>query len=204
MSSDRETGVRRKTGSVVLVYKDREGVVGLRISQSHLERVHDLECLAASAREELLEYIEQGLTEETGELVLDRTSGSPTKSIVIRRPSRAREGKPVRRFVLSSRERLLLRDWKQGVDVSSDMIDRTISRLLKRSWVTLRRECSLLRKEKAWNDLPKMLQRESVYYWGAFRLRSLLFLHRLNILDGRGRIVEVAGSMFVDFQRETS
>jgi hypothetical protein len=201
MSSDRETGVR-KSGSVVLVYKDKEGVVGLRIAQSHLERVHDLECLAASAREELLEYIEQGLTEETGELVLDRSSSSVAK-IVIRRPARAREGRPVRRFVLSSRERLLLRDWKLGENVPSHRVERTIARLLKRSWVTLRRECCLIRKEKAWDELPQMLRRERTYYWGALKLRSLLLLHKLKLIDGRSQIVETAGNMFVDFQRET-
>lgn len=184
---------------IVLSFKDREGLLALRISQKRLKRVLDLEDLAVTARLALIQEIRAGFKAETGELAIDSEiikSGAARLRLV--RPARARDGKSPRVFVLSSRERRLVQAWIRRENDNSATVFKILKKVRTRAWVMVRRECQAISARRSWATYQEFLRRECDFHWASAKLRFASLLHPF--VDTRP-VVAAAFSRLLDFRR---
>jgi hypothetical protein len=184
---------------IVLSFKDREGLVALRIPQKKLKRLQALEDLAVAARLSLLEEIRAGFKAETGELAIDSAvirSGAVRARMV--RPARARDGKSPRIFVLSSRERRFVHAWIRRENDNSNSAFAIAAKARKRAWVMVRRECQTMGEVRTWDSYEAFFRREYDYHWASLKLRMARLLYP--VFDTRP-LVASAFSRFLDFRR---
>ena len=180
---------------ILVTYRHKDGVLAYRIPQQELERLQKLEHLVVVAREEIQQRIELGFKEETGELVVDRGAFERQEELRRRlvRPSRAREGKSPRVFVLSSRERFYVQAWVRGDVEGSDRALKILQKLQKRTWCILRRECQAMSVQRSWSDTWSLFHRERIYWKDRAILAFFIGLHKMGI-DERVRIGEIFGA----------
>lgn len=194
MNLDKEVLMRNGSGDLLITYKHKDGVLAYRISQHALARLEVLEQLVVDARAEILQNLNAGIREETGELAINREvsiAAAVANRVVV---ARTRAGKLPREFVLSSREMRLLRD-------SSDpsQRNRVIAKLIRRTAVVLRRECGLISRTHKWTDLPTLLLRETLHARLSLKLRFLITADSLGF-DTRQAIVVTAGQLATSFR----
>jgi hypothetical protein len=187
------------SGDIVLSYRDRDGLLALRIPQRKLRRILDLEELAMSAREDLIQELRAGFRAETGELAIDsaiiRAAGVTRRFV---RPARARDGKSPRIFVLSSRERRLVHAWIRREHDDGNSAFLVVAKARKRAWVMVRRECQAMGTLRTWNSCEELIRREADYHWASLKLRVAALLSPL--VDTRPWVAS-AFSRLLDFRR---
>jgi hypothetical protein len=184
------------SGDIVLSYRDREGLLVLRIPQKRLRRVLELEDLAMSAREDLIQELRAGFRAETGELVIDSAiiRTGVTRRFV--RPARARDGKSPRKYVLSSRERrFVLSTWSKGESGDTARAQAISNKLVQRTWVVLRRECQAMKKTEDWSLLKQLVFSEFQNFRFGLKLRTLFVLHRFRVIDARKSIAKTFSAL---------
>ncbi|TAL08376.1 MAG: hypothetical protein EPO02_12905 [Nitrospirae bacterium] len=194
--------MQKKSDELLIIYKQDASLMALKISQRKLSRVQQLEEAAAAAREELLEELEAGFQAETGELTIDsaivRSGATAAKPIVVKRPARAREGKATRVFVISTRERILVRDWNSSQDIGD--VELIARKLIRRAAVILSRECDLFRANANWTHFATLFGRECLFRSSVFRLRILFALHRSGLIKADNSIRSICFTMIDSFR----
>jgi Zn-dependent peptidase ImmA (M78 family) len=204
---ENEVLLKDQYGDLLVTYKHQEGAVAYRISQQALARLSILEDLVVDARAEIMKSLEDGVREETGELVINRSAAraSVAARLVVTRGKQqqfasVREGRAPRKLVLANREMRTLKAWQTGaVDVERAAL--VIEKLIKRTRIVLLRDCRVMQNEEQWDDLPAFIRKDLAYRWHVLRIRALLKLHRLGLLDGRSWIDKIAWDLSLSFKR---